>query len=135
MSHTHSHSHTHWSGQLCLIDFAVCMCFSGSLLELHYKGMQQGRCTAALQICSPANGCSGQVSSLSDCCELSLLNTELMMFCWALAGSESVRFFGMSAAASSAALTVSSLSLMVKLLHDMLMMYVCFSELQSVFSS
>ncbi len=62
-------------------------------------------------------------------------NTELMMFCWPLTGSESVRFFGMSAAASSAALTVSSLSLMVKLLHDMLMMCVCFSELQSVFSS
>ncbi len=47
-----------------------------------------------------------------------------MMVCWALTGSESVRFFGMSAAASSAALTVSSLSLMVKLLHDMLMMCV-----------
>ncbi len=41
-------------------------------------------------------------------------NTELMMFCWPLTGSESVRFFGMSAAASSAALTVSSLSLMDK---------------------
>ncbi len=62
-------------------------------------------------------------------------NTELMMFCWALTGSESVRFFGMSAAASSAALTVSSLSPTTKLLHDMLMMCVCFSELQSVFAS
>ncbi len=55
-------------------------------------------------------------------------NTELMMFCWALTGSDGIHFFGMSAAASSAALTVSSLSPMTKLLHDMLMMCVCVSQ-------